>query len=76
MAQSGEVRASDRGQMALPQVRHRWGLDGSGTVGWVDLGDAMLLVPGGIAGLRSELLGRAAWKAARAGFGDPEPANH
>ena len=76
MAQSGEVRVSERGQMALPaQARHRWGLDDGGTVAWVDLGDAVLLVPGGIARLRDDLLTRADWKAARAGFGDPDLAN-
>ena len=43
-----EARVSDRGQMALPaQTRHRWGLDSGGTVGWIDLGDAVMLVPGG-----------------------------
>jgi bifunctional DNA-binding transcriptional regulator/antitoxin component of YhaV-PrlF toxin-antitoxin module len=76
MAQTGEVRVSERGQMALPaQARHRWGLDGGGTLGWVDLGDAVLLVPGGIDELRRELLAGADWEAARRGFGDPELAN-
>jgi hypothetical protein len=76
MAQSGELRVSERGQMALPaQARHRWGLDEGGTVSWVDLGDAVLLVPGGIARLRKDLLSHADWSAARAGFGDPELAN-
>jgi len=76
MAQTGDVKVSERGQMALPaQARHRWGLDDGGTVGWVDLGDAVLLVPGGVARLRKDLLTRADWKAARAGFGDPELAN-
>jgi bifunctional DNA-binding transcriptional regulator/antitoxin component of YhaV-PrlF toxin-antitoxin module len=76
MAQTGEVRVSERGQMALPaQARHRWGLDDGGTLGWVDLGDAVLLVPGGIDELRRELLAGADWEAARSGFGDPELAN-
>ena len=76
MAQTGEVKVSERGQMALPaQARHRWGLDSGGTVGWIDLGDAVLLVPGGPRRLRRELLAAADWEAARDGFGDPELAN-
>ncbi len=62
--------------MALPaQTRHRWGLDAGGTIGWVDLGDAVLLVPGGADELRHALLAEADWAAARSGFGDPELAN-
>ena len=76
MGQTGEARVSERGQMALPaQARHRWGLDDGGTVGWIDLGDAVMLVPGGIAGVRHELLARADGEGARSGFGDPELAN-
>lgn len=76
VAQTGEVKVSERGQMALPaQARHRWGLEGGGTIGWIDLGDAVLVVPKGIDHLRRELLGTADWKAARRGFGDPELAN-
>jgi len=62
--------------MALPaQTRHRWGLDQGGTVGWIDLGDAVLLFPGGLSELREQLLGTADWDSARSGFGDPELAN-
>ena len=76
MAQTGEVKVSERGQMALPaQARHRWGLDDGGVVGWLDLGDSVLLVPGGISELRNELLANADWDAARSGFGDPGLAN-
>jgi bifunctional DNA-binding transcriptional regulator/antitoxin component of YhaV-PrlF toxin-antitoxin module len=76
MTQSGEVKVSERGQMALPaQARHRWGLDDGGTVGWIDLGDAVLLIPGGVDGLRKELLAGADWEGAQSGFGDPELAN-
>lgn len=73
---AGEVRVSERGQMALPaQARHRWGLDEGGTIGGLDLGDAVLLVPGGVDQLRKELLREADWDSARDGFGDPELAN-
>ena len=76
MAVRGEVKVSERGQMALPaQTRHRWGLDQGGTVGWIDLGDAVLLFPGGLSELREQLLGTADWDSARSGFGDPELAN-
>lgn len=76
MAQSGEVKVSERGQMALPaQARHRWGLDEGGLVGWIDMGDSVLLVPGGLNQLRNEILANADWDAARLGFGDPELAN-
>lgn len=76
MAQTGEVKVSERGQMALPaQARRRWGLAQGGAVGWVDLGDSVLLFPGGLHQLRDELLSGADWGAAPSGFGDPELAN-
>jgi hypothetical protein len=50
-------------------------LDDGGTIGWIDLGDAVLLVPGGIDELRRDLLAAADWDGARSGFGDPELAN-
>ncbi|HXW31956.1 MAG TPA: AbrB/MazE/SpoVT family DNA-binding domain-containing protein [Acidimicrobiales bacterium] len=76
MAQTGDAKVSERGQMALPaQARHRWGLDDGGTVGWIDLGDAVLLLPGAVHELRRELLSAADWESARSGFGDPELAN-
>jgi bifunctional DNA-binding transcriptional regulator/antitoxin component of YhaV-PrlF toxin-antitoxin module len=76
MSQSGEAKVSDRGQMALPaQTRHRWGLDQGGMIGWIDMGDSVLLVPGGLQQLREEILAYADWNAARSGFGDPELAN-
>jgi bifunctional DNA-binding transcriptional regulator/antitoxin component of YhaV-PrlF toxin-antitoxin module len=76
MTQMGDVKVSGRGQMALPaQTRHRWGLDEGGVIGWIDLGDAVMLVPGGASELRNALLAGADWDAARSGFGDPELAN-
>ncbi len=65
--------------MSLPSsTRHRWGLDDGGDVGYLDLGDAVLIVPGGTAELRRRLLGEitaADWILARSGFGDDELAN-
>jgi AbrB family looped-hinge helix DNA binding protein len=76
MADAGEAKVGDRGQMNLPaRIRHRWGLDEGGTVGWVDLGDAVLLFPVGLAEVRNEVLIAAAWGEACSGFGDPELAN-
>lgn len=73
MADIGELRVSSRGQMSLPAAaRHRWGLDQGGEVGYVDLGDTVLVVPGGVAGLRATLLGTLTdddWADARSGFG-------
>ncbi len=65
--------------MSLPAAaRRRWGLEGGGSVGYLDIGEAVLLVPGGVEKLRRELLSSVSdqdWEAARAGFGDPELAN-
>lgn len=49
-------RVSSRGQLSLPaDPRHRWGIEGGGEVGFIDLGDAALVVPGGIETARQEL---------------------
>jgi bifunctional DNA-binding transcriptional regulator/antitoxin component of YhaV-PrlF toxin-antitoxin module len=75
----GQVRVTERGQMSLPaQARHRWGLDQGGEVGWVDLGDALVLVPGGVSQARAALLDQLSaddWAEAVAGFGDADLAN-
>ena len=42
------IRVSGRGQMSLPApARHRWKIADGGDIGAIDLGDAVLLVPGG-----------------------------
>lgn len=65
--------------MSLPaSTRHRWGLDEGGDVGYLDVGDAVVIVPGGIDQIRRLLLeavSDADWDEARAGFGDPDLAN-
>jgi hypothetical protein len=65
--------------MSLPaSARHRWGLEEGGEVGYLDIGDAVILVPGGATKLRRELLegiSHADWENARSGFGDRELAN-
>ena len=79
MSMTGDLKVSSRGQMSLPaSTRHRWGLDAGGEVGYLDVGDAIVLVPGGVDRLRAALLdvvSDADWEAAQAGFGDPELAN-
>lgn len=76
MMQTGEAKVSDRGQIALPaQARHRWGFERGGIDGWINLGDAVLLVPGGVSQLCSEVLGGADWDGARTGLRDPDLAN-
>jgi bifunctional DNA-binding transcriptional regulator/antitoxin component of YhaV-PrlF toxin-antitoxin module len=79
MSTTGDLKVSSRGQMSLPaSTRHRWGLDEGGEVGYLDVGDAVVLVPGGVEQLRAALLDAvsdADWDAARSGFGDPELAN-
>ena len=70
---------SSRGQMSLPATaRHRWGLDEGGEVAYLLLDGSLLLIPGSVEGLRSELLDSItdeAWEMAAAGFGDPELAS-
>lgn len=62
--------------MSLPAAtRHRWHLDAGGSVGYLDLGDAIVIVPNGVENLRSELLSAIdddMWADAVAGFGDDE----
>jgi hypothetical protein len=62
--------------MSLPaSARHRWGLDEGGEVGYLDIGDAVILVPGGVKRLRRQLLEAVTeedWDRARNGFGDAD----
>lgn len=65
--------------MSLPAAaRHRWRLDDGGEVGFLDLGDAVVIVPGGVQRLRRMLLDAVTdddWQRASEGFGDPDLAN-
>ena len=50
------MKVSHRGQASLPAtLRHRWGIEDGGEVAFIDLGDAALVLPGGIAAARREL---------------------
>lgn len=79
MPTTGDLKISSRGQMSLPaSTRRRWGLDDGGDVGYLDLGGAVVLVPGGVDQLRAALLdavGEDIWERARSGFGDPDLAD-
>ena len=79
MPKTGDLKVSARGQMSLPATaRRRWGLDCGGKVGYLDIGNAVLLVPGDVEKLRREVLESVTdqdWQSARAGFGDPDLAN-
>jgi AbrB family looped-hinge helix DNA binding protein len=79
MANMGEVRVSQRGQMSLPaDARHRWGLDDGGDVSFVDVGDAVILIPEGADALRRRLIDSVTveeWQRARRGFGDADLAS-
>jgi bifunctional DNA-binding transcriptional regulator/antitoxin component of YhaV-PrlF toxin-antitoxin module len=53
---TSSAKVSHRGQTSLPaELRHRWGIDEGGEVGFIDLGDAALVVPGGVSAARAEL---------------------
>lgn len=79
MSTSGDLKVSSRGQMSLPaEARRRWKLAEGGDVGYLDLGDSILIVPGGVAALRRQAIDAITpeiWADARAGFGDPELAD-
>lgn len=56
MTATSNAKVSHRGQTSLPaELRHRWGIDDGGEVGFIDLGGAALVVPGGVAAARREL---------------------
>jgi bifunctional DNA-binding transcriptional regulator/antitoxin component of YhaV-PrlF toxin-antitoxin module len=56
MTATSNAKVSHRGQTSLPaELRHRWGIDDGGEVGFIDLGEAALVVPGGVSVARREL---------------------
>jgi bifunctional DNA-binding transcriptional regulator/antitoxin component of YhaV-PrlF toxin-antitoxin module len=72
------AKVSHRGQTSLPaELRHRWGIEGGGQVGIIDLGDAALIVPGGVDAARAELLRvlRERYQAAVVSLDDPDLAD-
>lgn len=78
MSATSTARVSHRGQTSLPaELRHRWGIDDGGEVGFIDLGEAALVVPGGVGGARRELRRVLAerYEQGLAGIEDPELAD-
>ena len=56
MSEAMNATVSHRGQTSLPaSLRRRWGLTEGGLIGVIDLGDAALVVPGGVDAARREL---------------------
>ena len=57
MADVGGATIKGQGQVRVPEaVRRRWGLQDGDLVTYVDLGDAMMILPGGTDVLRRSLL--------------------
>jgi AbrB family looped-hinge helix DNA binding protein len=79
MGSTGRVKVSERGQMSLPAAaRRRWGIEAGGELGWLDVGSALVLLPGGVDAARAALLAQVGdddWAVAARGFGDPELAD-
>lgn len=56
MPTASNARVSNRGQTSLPaELRRRWSIQDGGEVGILDLGDAALIIPGGVQAARAEL---------------------
>jgi len=78
MTWASTAKVSHRGQTNLPaELRHRWGIDDGGEVGIIDLGDAALIVPGGVDRARAELrrVLRDRYEAGIGEIGDPDLAD-
>jgi bifunctional DNA-binding transcriptional regulator/antitoxin component of YhaV-PrlF toxin-antitoxin module len=72
------AKVSHRGQTSLPSaLRHRWGIEGGGDISFVDLGDAALVLPGGMDRAKAELRAVLAerYEAAVADIADPDLAD-
>ena len=78
MSSATNARVSHRGQTSLPaELRRRWGIDEGGEIGFVDLGNAALIVPGGLDTARRELrrVLRARYEEGLAAIEDPDLAD-
>jgi bifunctional DNA-binding transcriptional regulator/antitoxin component of YhaV-PrlF toxin-antitoxin module len=78
MPASTNARVSHRGQTSLPaDLRHRWGIDEGGEIGFIDLGNAALIIPGGVQAARDELrrVLRGRYSAGLASLADPDLAD-
>jgi bifunctional DNA-binding transcriptional regulator/antitoxin component of YhaV-PrlF toxin-antitoxin module len=78
MPASTNARVSHRGQTSLPaDLRHRWGIDQGGEIGFIDLGNAALIIPGGVQAAKDELrrVLRGRYSAGLASLADPDLAD-
>ena len=78
MPGTSTAKVSHRGQTNLPsELRHRWGIEQGGEVGIIDLGDAALVIPGGIQTASRELrrVLRDRYEAGLASIEDPDLAD-
>jgi bifunctional DNA-binding transcriptional regulator/antitoxin component of YhaV-PrlF toxin-antitoxin module len=70
------AKVSQRGQTSLPaELRHRWGIEDGGAIAFIDLGDAALVLPGGIEAAKAEVrrvLATGAYSAGLAAVDDPD----
>jgi bifunctional DNA-binding transcriptional regulator/antitoxin component of YhaV-PrlF toxin-antitoxin module len=70
------ARVSHRGQTSLPaELRHRWGIADGGDVAFIDLGDAALILPGGVEAAKAEVrrvIASGAYGAGLAAIDDPD----
>jgi bifunctional DNA-binding transcriptional regulator/antitoxin component of YhaV-PrlF toxin-antitoxin module len=56
MASVVTAKVSQRGQTSLPAaLRHRWGISDGGDIAFIDLGDAALVLPGGMEAAKAEV---------------------
>jgi AbrB family looped-hinge helix DNA binding protein len=76
MARVVTAKVSHRGQTSLPaELRHRWGIEEGGAVAFIDLGDAALILPGGIEAAKAEVrrvLAAGAYSEGIAAVDDPD----
>lgn len=50
------AKVSHRGQTSIPaDLRRRWGIEEGGEIAFIDLGDAALVIPGGLQSARQEV---------------------
>lgn len=70
------TKVSQRGQTSLPaELRHRWGIADGGDVAFIDLGDAALVLPGGMEAAKAEVrrvLATGAYAEGLAALEDPD----
>ena len=56
MTATVNAKVSSRGQTSLPaELRRRWGIEDGGEIGFIDLGNSALVVPGGLEAAKREL---------------------